>query len=269
MGHPGLELYGRDVNSNPTVPIPAMTRNHEPSRTVDSPDERSLSWGDPVVDGEDDDPSDGIVVLTPDATIAEWEIRVGDEERTIAETNPEYDPDEPVVLVTYEHWLDEAWPEWETANPHELFDGVCDRGVKFYSFPASRLERDPTRTPHGDRGSREATAVSVPEGVGADEESDGERAEPTDPDGPDERAEGSEAGDPLPEDPVWDPPEWMLELEARLAEGASVSIDEKREVMRIEKLGECYAVGTDGEIDGDGALRSRLEPIVDELYEDE
>ncbi|WP_331233970.1 hypothetical protein [Natronorarus salvus] len=268
-----------------------MTERHESDGTADGPEGRSLSRGDPVIDREDEDPSDGIVILTPEATIADWEIRVGDEQRTIAETNPEYDPREPVVLVTYEHWLGEAWPGWEAAAPHDLFDGVCDRGVKFYSFPASRLAVDPTRTPHGERGSGEEPGRIGPDGTGDERSSDPEREGEAIPrrgdDENDRSGEPAEAGpvndedavvdgdqapaeeEPTPGGHTWDPPEWILDLEARLAESASVSIDAEDEVLLIETLGERYAVDAAGDIDGDGALRTRLEPVVEELSEGE
>ncbi len=246
--------------------VPATMTERRDSRSVEPPETGSFSRGEPVVDREDDDPSDGIVILTPTATIADWEIRTDDGERTIAETNPEYDPEEPVVLVTYEHWLDESWPGWEASEPEALFDSVCDRGVKFYSFPASRLEHDPTRTPVGDREPELEDADSDPEeGVTGPENG----SEPGDGSGSDEEDEPDEPDEGAPEEPTWEPPEWILELKTRLSESASVSIDPGDELLRIETLGEQYAVDAEGEIEGDGALRTRLEPVVEELYGDE
>jgi hypothetical protein len=243
-----------------------MTERRD-TRSAESTETGSFSRGEPVIDREDDDPSEGIVILTPKATIADWEIRIDGGERTIAETNPEYDPEEPVVLVTYEHWLDESWPEWETSEPEDLFDSVCDRGVKFYSFPASRLERDPARTPVGDRepGTEDEDSDSeegVTETERASEWSDESVSDEEDDD-------PGESDEEPPEEPTWDPPEWILDLKARLSESTSVSLDPEREVLRIEKLGEHYSVDAEGEIEGDGALRTRLEPVVGELYEDE
>lgn len=101
---------------------------------------RNLEVGDEVVDEEADDPKDAVVVLTPDATVSDWEVNEGE---TVSDHNPEYDDDTPVVIVAFVEDLDEWWEDWREYEPHELFDEMCERGHKFYAFPKERL-REPS-----------------------------------------------------------------------------------------------------------------------------
>jgi hypothetical protein len=222
----------------------------------------TLTPGDPVLDTEDSDPSNGIVILRPDATIAEWTIDIDGEEVTIAETNPEYDPDDPVTIVAFERILDEYWPEWREASPNELFDGVCANSVKFYSFPISRLKCDPMRVPLVQRGaetedeSTDSTAGSASneEEINRQEESIGDEEETVDEDDPPEADQEDE----------WEPPDWLETLREEIA-GTTTAFDDEHEALRIEKLGETYYIDSDGSIEGDGALRSQLESRVDDI----
>ena len=94
--------------------------------------------GDYVIDGDDDDPDLAVVVHRPDATIDE--VMVGDSDRTVAVDNPDYDADEPAVVVAFvESGLDEHWPGWTDRDPGDLYDGAQSNGVTLYTFPESRL----------------------------------------------------------------------------------------------------------------------------------
>lgn len=90
---------------------------------------------DVVHDREDNDPDDGIVILTPDKTIDEWDVT---DEETVADQNPEYDPDEPVIIIAYHHHL-EGQIDWQNMDANDLFEAVCDASIPFYAFPKSRL----------------------------------------------------------------------------------------------------------------------------------
>ena len=91
----------------------------------------------PVTDGEDANPDPAIVILGLDVPISDW-IAFGTE--SVADQNPTYDPNDRVVIVAFEHFLDEGWPDWRQAKPTSLFDGVAERGIKFHAFPKSRLQ---------------------------------------------------------------------------------------------------------------------------------
>lgn len=100
-----------------------------------------MEAGDYVIDTEDDDPDLAVVVNRPGLPIEEWTVSPAEgEERTVAEDNPEYAADEPVVTVVYvESGFEGTWPGWSEADPAELFDGARDHDVNLYRFPESRL----------------------------------------------------------------------------------------------------------------------------------
>lgn len=94
--------------------------------------------GVPVIDGDDSNPDAAIVINSLDVAISDWTV-FGTE--TVADQNPTYNPEEPVVVVAFEQLLDDGWPDWRRAKPDALFDGVVERGVKFHAFPKARLDR--------------------------------------------------------------------------------------------------------------------------------
>lgn len=96
--------------------------------------------GTRVLDSDDDDPDPARVVNTPDRTADEWHA-VAD--LTVSEhpSNHAYPNDAPVVVVCYEDELREAGilPDWSGDEPLKLAD-LAEEGVRYYSFPAQRLE---------------------------------------------------------------------------------------------------------------------------------
>jgi hypothetical protein len=102
-----------------------------------------MDEGTRVIDGDDDDPNDAVVVWRPeDKTVADWEYEVDGETYTTAESNPDYPDDDQLVLIVFESALEEAWPEWEEADPGDLYEEVQERDVRLFGFPESRLERN-------------------------------------------------------------------------------------------------------------------------------
>lgn len=100
-----------------------------------------MELGDYVVDSDDDDPDLAVVVNRPETSIDEWTVTSQEgEERTVAEDNPDYDPDDPAVTAAFvESGLNQHWPEWTEADPTDLYEGAQDHDVKLYTFPESRL----------------------------------------------------------------------------------------------------------------------------------
>jgi len=99
-----------------------------------------MNEGTRVLDREDGDPDEAVVVHQPEEkTIADWEYEVDGETYTTAESNPEYDPDEQLVVIAFLDQLTEEWPDWEDVPPGKLFDDVRERGIDYYGFPESRL----------------------------------------------------------------------------------------------------------------------------------
>lgn len=97
--------------------------------------------GDFVIDVDDDDPDLAVVIARPNERIDEWTVTGGDgNERTVAADNPDYDPDEPVVVVAFvESGLEANWSNWSDADPDALADGAAEHDVRRYAFPESRL----------------------------------------------------------------------------------------------------------------------------------
>jgi len=103
-------------------------------------EKQPMNEGTRVFDREDDDPDEAVIVHRPaEKTIADWEYEINGETYTTAESNPGYDPDEPLVVLSFLDPLTEEWPDWESAPSAELFDGVRERGIDYYGFPESRL----------------------------------------------------------------------------------------------------------------------------------
>jgi len=100
--------------------------------------EKKLDVGDEVVDKEADEKKNAVVVLTPDVTVSEWEVN---EDETVADHNPGYAEDTPVVIVAFVEDLDSWWEDWRDYETYELFDEMCERGHKFYAFPRDRLRK--------------------------------------------------------------------------------------------------------------------------------
>lgn len=97
-----------------------------------------MDLGDYVIDTDDDDPDVAVVVDRPDTSIDE--IPVDDGGRTVADDNPDYDADEPAVVVAFvESGLERHWPDWSEAAPEDLSEGAHAHDVKLYTFPKSRL----------------------------------------------------------------------------------------------------------------------------------
>lgn len=100
-----------------------------------------MKVGSYVIDGDDDDPDLAVVLDRPGVSIEEWTVSPSEgDERTVADDNPDYDPEEPTVVVAFvDSGLDTHWPEWTDADPGELYDGAQTHDVKRYAFPESRL----------------------------------------------------------------------------------------------------------------------------------
>mgnify|MGYP006304544073 CR=1 FL=1 len=92
--------------------------------------------GKRVVDREDDDPDDAIV-LKALATTTAREHYIDELDATVAETNPQYDPLAPVVVVAFAADLED-----ERRPGEDLRDVLADGGrdAPRYAFPAPRVE---------------------------------------------------------------------------------------------------------------------------------
>lgn len=201
------------------------------------PDSR-WSIGDVVRDRDDDDPNpdSAIVVNTPDASADEWDIpRFG---TTVAEDNPDYPTDAPIVTVVFEENLTDSFPNW-TGDNRISYATLAERSVQYYSFPGPRL------------GPADLTTATDPEiETDADETDDATAEADTATSTPDQSADPSDA---------------VRALKERLDDGGmTTELEDDDQTIRATKLGETYRLRPGEVLDGDGAFRNRLEEIVGE-----
>lgn len=193
-------------------------------------------------DAQGENPEDPAVVLnTPPVPADEWTVpRLG---RTVAEDNPEYPAESPVVVVAFRDHLDERLPGWGDREGYWPLSTLNERGVRHYSFPAARLERVAVEEDPRPESKDERNA-----GLGGSADSQGDvevESEPT----------------PEPEPAV------DVDGLAQRLEDAGCAVTRRDRGLRVSKLGEMYLIKSSGEIEGDGALRERLNEILEQFEE--
>ncbi|MFC7213063.1 ParB N-terminal domain-containing protein [Saliphagus sp. GCM10025334] len=101
--------------------------------------EPAFETGEVVIDREyaGSDPNRAVVVNQPPTVAHDWEIF--SRRKTLAEDNPEYPEDDRVVIVVYKQDLEEVYPYYTGAFSIRL-SRLNQDGVKYYSFPESRLK---------------------------------------------------------------------------------------------------------------------------------
>lgn len=132
-------------------------------------------------------------------------------------------------------------PEWDDREGHWPLSTLNERGVRHYSFPAARLERVVVEEDPRPESKDERNA-----GFGGSADSEGEiESEPT----------------PEPEPAV------DVDGLAQRLEDAGCAVTRRDRGLRVSKLGEMYLIKSSGEIEGDGALRERLNEILEQFEE--
>jgi hypothetical protein len=190
----------------------------------DLPTADAFAVGDTVRDREDDDPNPATVVNLPPVECSDWEV-VG-RDATVAEDNPEYDPDADVVVVAFDDDLDTYASDWDGDEPLSL----AETDVYVYAFPPGRLA--PV----------EETTETAPE-------------DPEPADGPETDAEP-------PRDPL-DGYDGLRALKERLAERSDVRVetDAGEPVLVVDKLGADHRIHADGSV-SDGPIADRLRDVA-------
>jgi hypothetical protein len=185
-----------------------------------------LSVGDRVVDTDDNDPSEGIVISRPpEQMIEDWEFSTDDGTKTTADTNPEYPADTQLVIVAFKNALNGYWPEWEEADPDDLFAGVRANGVHHYGFPEPRL----APVNHSENASPEGEETTK------------------------QREMGEETG----------PPDKFTPVIERLEQNDfSIAYDATVQELQVEKYGVEHTIGHDGSVQGESGIKGRIETIV-------
>lgn len=220
--------------------------------------------GDRVHDRDDADPDDAIVVNQPPMTASEWTVESRD--CTLAEDNPDYPDDAAVAVVCFCDDLIEYGPPFDPTEQQPLsLAALNESGVNFYTFPAPRLTvlESPatglpdTATTEDDESEpeTETTPAKATAETAADPSTDTTEASETGSDDADDTAASEETDTgPSPE---------LTHLKTTLeADGLSVAIEDN-ETLTVERLGQTYYIRPGKEIEGDGALRSQLETLVE------
>ncbi|WP_092664420.1 hypothetical protein [Halorientalis persicus] len=191
-----------------------------------------------------------VVINSPPSTCEDWNAYYDQEKDdwvTVAEDNPEYEADVPVVVVAYLPDIEEGDADIRPVeSPVEL--GPLD--VTYYSFPPGRVKIV-------DIPDHVEVGADSSEGNASDEGGEGEASD---------ESEGNAAEEESSEPPEWELSDEFEALRDRLAESATVDVEHTEEgpVLAVEKLGTSYRIQEDGTITGDGALQDRLEDLVDE-----
>ncbi|MFC4989370.1 hypothetical protein [Saliphagus infecundisoli] len=206
--------------------------------------------GDVVHDRDDDDPDPAIVVNTRDTPAEEWDLPRLD--TTLAEDNPDYPSDAPVVTVLFEDTLTDSFPDWDRNAPIS-YPTLDDSDLRYYSFPAPRLE------------SGEPPEATDPATETDDEATSSSRTGECETDGP---ADADTDAEPSTSDASQEPSETVRTLQKRLDDGGmTTTIEDDNRTIRASKLGETYRVRPGEVLDGEGPFRSRLEDIVTDVQD--
>lgn len=88
-----------------------------------------------IVEDREDNSEEAIVINTPSRTAAEWNVV---DDQTVADHNPGYPADDPVVVVLHRGQFEQCLPLYSGgALP---LSRLYEAGIKYYAFPMSRLE---------------------------------------------------------------------------------------------------------------------------------
>jgi hypothetical protein len=213
--------------------------------------------GDRVHDRDDPDPNDAIVMTLPPVTASEWDIESRD--CTLADDNPDYPDDAAVAVVCFVDDLLEYGPPFDPTEQNELsVSTLNDAGVHYYTFPAPRLtvlESPATgiETAEPTTETDETEPTTSPPSTDDDSDTDATATTEQTVDGTDEEDESEAATGPSPE---------LQQLKVTLEDEGLAATVEEDDTLTVERLGQTYRIHPGEEIEGDGALRSKLESIV-------
>jgi hypothetical protein len=213
--------------------------------------------GDRVHDRDDPDPNDAIVVNRPPLTASEWDVESRD--CTLADDNPGYPEEAAVVVVCFVDDLRDYGPPFDPTEQTELpLSTLNDSGVHHYTFPAPRLtviESPATgingAAPTTETEDSEPTTSSSPTDDAPESETAHAADQPVDES--DEESEREAKTGPSPE---------LTTLKTALEANDLTVTVEDAETLAVVRLGQTYYIRADGSVEGDGALRSQLDTIV-------
>ena len=213
--------------------------------------DHQFAVGDVALDSHQESPNPAVVVNLPPKHANEWTAYTN---TTVAEDNPGYPDESPIVVVAFyedlaEHAEELLWPE----SPIPLNE-LHEYDVKDYAFPVNRL-RPAENTSLAERhaGKDQETTKTNSEG-----ETTSDTGEPDD-SVPETTHRDSEAASASDNDDQQD----LHELRDYLKDNG-VRSEVGDETVAVEKLGETYRLSTEEVVEGDGPYRERLEQLLND-----
>lgn len=99
--------------------------------------QNEIAVGDYVHDREADNDDLAVVTRLPEVTCNDWEIEGLNQ--TVADCNPEYDPNASVAIVAFESALNTIIDDWKEIDPGSFHEIVSLSDVSLYAYPLPRL----------------------------------------------------------------------------------------------------------------------------------
>ena len=221
-------------------PLITHTRRH--GRDGPSP-KTAFAPGDIVIDRKQSDPVEtpAVVVGRPPVPIGKWYR--GERSGTVADVNPDCDPEGHIVVVVYATDLVDHHPDFG-GHPTAL----ADISARMYSYPAERLEHPGARV-------FDPYPMQIPGAV----HDDGHEQ--------DDHEQGDESGIDKPSAALWSLAERVAEI-AKTDLAVELTAATERTPAAVEvatKLAaEPVRVHADGTVAGTGPLADRLEELAAE-----
>jgi hypothetical protein len=209
--------------------------------------DHQFTVGDVVLDTHQESPNPAVVLNLPPKHASEW---IAYADTTIAEDNPEYPDESPIVVVAFyddlaEHAEELLWPE----SPVPLTE-LSDYGIKDYAFPLDRLQpADDTSLAERHAGEGQETTETNTEGETTSDDDARDEFEAT----REDKEVSSATGNGTKSD--------LHDLRNHLKDNG-VRSEIGDETVVVEKLGETYRLSTDKVVEGDGPYRDRLEQLL-------
>lgn len=223
--------------------------------------DHQFSVGDVVLDSHQESPDPAVVMNIPPRQANEWTVYT---DTTVADDNPDYPDDSPIVVVAFYDDLSEQaeellWPEL----PIPLKE-LHEYDVKDYAFPLDRITLvDDSSLPARHSEEKQETPTEANDETETTSDADGQDENENEGEGESdatlERLEDDEVSSAKDTEDEQD----LHELHDYL-EDNGVQSEISDEAVVVEKLGETYRLSTDGGVEGDGPYQDRLEQLLTE-----
>lgn len=199
-------------------------------------------------DDDSDEQNSAAVINLPSVPARDWEAYEG---TTVAEDNPEYDPEAGVIVVAFCDALSENHPDWDGDSSLPLTELDCPH----YAFPPNRLRRIGHIAEDQPTSGGGTTPASPTETQDSDADSSSESQEGAE-------TESTASAPTLTSD--------QEDLRDRLEETAEVTVEKQSgaAVLVATKLGGEHRIHPDGTVE-DGPLADRFSEIASEYLANE